>query len=224
MLGFDFDFTSPVSLGCVLGFVLLLVVWTRRSAGAAERIAKRAEALDTVQAWPPQAVRVLTRAQRNAYDLLRLAAPRSHIVLAQVPLTSFISVPTENPHSQWLSRAGRLCVDLMVCDANSRVVAAVNVRDTNESKRTISRHQRLIKNLEAARISVQTWQDGALPGEDDVRTWLRTCAPTSAEVVPKFDDRRLLPQPEIQELRLGGGRGRTMLRSLLKRDPKLAAH
>ena len=224
MLDFDFDFTSPVSLLGGFVFVLIVVLWLRRRANASREFAKRAEFLDTVEAWPPQAVRIMTLAQRKAYEFLREAAPRSHMVLAHVPLSSFISVPTEHPHSQWLSRAGRLCVDLMVCDSSSRVVAAVNVRDTNESKRTIGRHQRLTKNLEAARIAVQTWQDGALPGQNDVRSWLRAAVPTNSDVVPKFEDRRLLPQPEIQELRLGGGRGRAMLRSLMKRNPKVAVH
>jgi hypothetical protein len=226
MLGFDFgfDFTSPASLLGGFVFVLMVVLWLRSRANASGRSAKRAEFLDTVEAWPPQAVRVMTTAQRKAYDFLRQAAPRTHMVLAQVPLSSFISVPTEHPHSQWLGRAGRLCVDLMVCDASSRVVAAVNVRDTNESKRTISRHESLTKTLEAARISVQTWQDGALPGPDDVRSWLRATLPFNPETVPKFDDRRLLPQPEIQELRLGGGRGRAMLKSLFKRGRNVAAH
>ena len=224
MLDFDFDFTSPASLLGGFVFVLMVVLWLRSRGNGSGRSAKRAEFLDTVEAWPPQAVRVMTTAQRTAYDFLREAAPRSHVVLAQVPLSSFISVPTEHPHGPWLNRAGRICVDLMVCDSSSRVVAAVNVRDTNESKRTIGRHERLTKTLEAARISVQTWQDGALPGEDDVRTWLRATLPVNPEAVPKFDDRRLLPQPEIQELRVSGGRGRTILRSLLKRNPKVAAH
>ena len=41
-----------------------------RARGAAPR---RSENLDTVQAWPPEAARVLTIAERRAYDLLRSA-------------------------------------------------------------------------------------------------------------------------------------------------------
>lgn len=224
VLDFDFDFTSPAALLGGLVFVLMVLLWLRRLASGSGRSAKSADYLDTIQAWPPQAVRLMTTAQRKAYDCLRHAAPRGHVVLAQVPLLSFISVPTKHPHGQWLNRAGRLCVDLMVCDSSSRVVAAVNVRDANESKRTIGRHESLTKNLEAARIPVQTWQTGALPGEDDVRTWLRATMPIKSDVVPQFDDRRLLPQPEIQEVRVGDGRGRAMLRSLMKRNPKVGAH
>ncbi len=201
----NLDSTSFASLLFSV-LVLLSVLWSRRRATEAQRAARRSEFLDTVQAWPPQAVRVMTLAERQAYELLRRAVPRNYMVLAQVPLARFISVPTENPHGQWLNRAGRLSVDLLICDPSSRVVAAIDVRDNNESKRTANRHERLAKVLKAAHVPVHAWQDGALPSLHDVRALFQASARDDADVLPQSDDRRLLPQPEIRELMLGGPR------------------
>ncbi len=204
----NLDSTSFASLLFSV-LVLLSVLWSRRRTTIAQQAARRSEFLDTVVAWPPQAVRVMTLAERQAYELLRRAAPRNYMVLAQVPLARFISVPTENPHGQWLSRAGRLSVDLLVCDSSSRVVAAIDIRDNNESKRTASRHARLEKVLNAAHVPVHAWQDGALPSLNDVRAIFQAGARDDADGLPQSDDPRLLPQPEIRELMLGGGSRRT---------------
>jgi hypothetical protein len=37
-------------------------------------------------------------------------------------------VPTRHSYSDWLTRVGRLTVDLLVCDKSSRVVAVVDIR------------------------------------------------------------------------------------------------
>ena len=199
----NLDSTSFASLLFSV-LVLLSVLWSRRRTTIAQQAARRSEFLDTVVAWPPQAVRVMTLAERQAYELLRRATPRNYMVLAQVPLARFISVPTENPHGQWLNRAGRLSVDLLVCDPSSRVVAAVDVRDNNASKRTAGRHARLTKVLNAAHVPVHTWQDGALPSLHDVRTLFQASARDDSDSLPQSDDIRNLPQPEIRELMLGG--------------------
>ena len=63
---------------------------------------------------------------------MRKAMPRQ-LVLAQVPLARFISVPTRHSYSDWLTRVGRLTVDLLVCDKSSRVVAVVDIRTGGQS-------------------------------------------------------------------------------------------
>jgi Protein of unknown function (DUF2726) len=125
-------------------------------------------------------------------------------MLAQVPLSRFISVPTKNPHIQWLNRAGRLSVDLLVCDSSSRVVAAIEVRTRDESRRTVSRHERLAKVLAAAGVPVHDWQDAALPELREVRLMLASSGREDLSALPESDDRRLLPQPEIHELLASG--------------------
>ena len=144
---------DPISSAAMLASVVLLLGalwWRRRSMHAAR---PHDESLDTVQAWPPQAVRVMTLGERKAFEILRRALP-DHVVLAQVPLSRFISVPTRHPYVQWLTRAGRLGVDLLVCDFSSRAVAAVEVRTLDESARSAKRHRRLVEVLRAAGVTV----------------------------------------------------------------------
>ena len=200
---------DPTILASLLfSLLVVLVLWFRRRTSTAQQSTTKSQFLDTVQGWPPQAVRVMTLAERQAYELLRRAMPRNYMVLAQVPLARFISVPTENPHGQWLKRAGRLSVDLLVCDSSSRVVAAIDVRGENESKRTVERHDRLAKVLKAAHIAVHAWQEGALPSLQDVRVLFETSQRDDSDALPQSDDPRFLPQPEIRELMLGGDRRR----------------
>jgi hypothetical protein len=124
-----------------------------------------AEALDTLLDWEPVATRVLTTAEREAYHVLRKALP-DHMILGQVPVARFIKVPTKHPYSEWLRRVGSLCADLVVCDMASQVVAVVEVRQprSKENERAQRRHARMDKVLEAARIPVHVWLEGALPG------------------------------------------------------------
>jgi hypothetical protein len=166
----------------------------------------RDDSLDTVQAWPPQAVRVMTLGERQAFEVLRRALP-AHVVLSQVPLSRFISVPTRNPYQQWLQRAGRLAVDILVCDYSSRALAAIEVRTAEESERSAKRHERLMQVLRAAGVVVYEWNEDALPSVAEVRE-LFTTNPASPAKDPqaKIDagGRRLIPVAEISEVLADG--------------------
>jgi hypothetical protein len=161
--------------------------------------------LDTVQAWPPQAVRVMTLPERLAYGNLRRALPR-HMVLAQVPLSRFISVPPGNSYGQWLTRAGRLNVDLLVCDSSSRVIAAVEVRPPDQTQRSIARHQRLAEVLQAAGIKVHVWRETDLPTIAEVRDLFngKHGAALGDDLEVDLGGRHMIPVPEIQEFLLEG--------------------
>jgi Protein of unknown function (DUF2726) len=163
-------------------------------------VPKLEEGLDTIQAWPPQAVRVMTLGERQAYEVLKRALP-GHVILSQVPLSRFISVPTRNPYQLWLQRAGRLAVDLLVCDYSSRAVAAVEVRTADESKRSAKRHQRLVEVLRAAGIQVLEWDEDALPEVVNARE-LFIPKSEGKEAPTRIDanGRRLLPVPDIAEV------------------------
>jgi hypothetical protein len=197
-----FESTSAVVLfGAVV--LLLSAFWLRRR-HAAPRATETDDTLDTVQAWPPQAVRVMTLGERQAFEILRRAMP-GHVVLAQVPLSRFISVPTRFPYAQWLQRAGRLGVDLLVCDFSSRAVAAVEVRTADESARSAKRHQRLVEVLRAAGVTVHEWNEDDLPSVAEAREYFFPKASTAEEqaaVTP--GGRTLIPVAEIQELLADG--------------------
>jgi hypothetical protein len=160
-----------------------------------------ADALDTVAAWPPQAVRVLTLGERQAFDNLKRALP-GHVVLAQVPLSRFISVPTRNPYQMWLQRAGRLSVDLLVCDFSSRPVAAVEIRGSDEGPLAAKRHRRLTTVLRAAGLVVHEWDVDNLPAVPKVRELFMAKHQGLREVESTVDNagHKKLPLPEIEEV------------------------
>jgi hypothetical protein len=155
---------NPLFIGLALLLALLLVWWGVRSRAAQRDEAHATDGLDTVAAWPPQATRVLTTAEREVYDLLRSALP-AHMVLAQVPIQRFIKVPTRNSYAEWLRRVGQLSVDLVVCDRHSQVIAIVEVQAADEpvSGRVQRRRERLLRVLKAAEIPVHVWSASSLP-------------------------------------------------------------
>jgi len=191
----------------VLGATALLfaTLWWRHRAAAPRPQDASASALDTVQAWPPQAVRVMTLGERQAYEILKRALP-GYVVLSQVPLSRFISVPTRHPYQLWLQRAGRLAVDLLVCDHSSRAVAAVEVRTAEESQRAAKRHTRLIEVLRAAGVTVHEWNEDDLPGVSEARELFAPASRPTKEAPAKMDaaGRRMIPVPDIEEVLAAG--------------------
>lgn len=196
---------DPTALAILVACALMLAgLWLRHRGGAARQETDD-DTLDTVQAWPPQAVRVMTLGERQAYEILRRSLP-GHVVLAQVPLSRFISVPTRFPYSQWLQRAGRLGVDLLVCDFSSRAVAAVEVRTSDESARSAKRHQRLVEVLRAAGVTVHEWNEDKLPSVAEAHALFfpKASAAAEEENAVNREGRTMLPVAEIQELLADG--------------------
>ena len=195
---FDINFIAALTVSALL----LAWLWARRRGSRPpnrKARGKPSESLDTVQSWTPQAVRVLTLPERQAYDLMRKAMP-SQLVLAQVPLARFISVPTRHSYSDWLTRVGRLTVDLVVCDKSSRVVAVVDIRTDGQSERSIRRHERMVQVLNAAGIRVHQWRAEALPSAAEVRALFREQGMEVEEEVIGPGGRRMLPVPEMVEV------------------------
>lgn len=163
--------TTPV---IALVAVLCLVIgwwWLRQRSGSSPKERARPEdALDTVAAWPPESARVLTTPEQRAYQLLVRNLPPGYAVLAQVPLSRFLRVPTRHSYREWMRRVGRLNADLLVCDSTFQVLAVVNVRPEQgkDSERGVERHTRMDRVLRKAGLRVLNWREGALPTEDMV--------------------------------------------------------
>lgn len=193
-----FEPISPVLVAGVL-VLLTLVLLRMRSRRGPRRGQQARDALDTVAAWPPDSARVLSVHERQAYELLRRAMP-GMLVLAQVPLSRFLRVPTRHSYVDWLQRVGSLSADLLVCDAGSRVLAVIDIRSPNETERSRRRHERLTRVLKAAGVRVYTWREGALPSMADIRTSVAAdlappeAKPTASKPMP------LIPVPEIEEV------------------------
>jgi hypothetical protein len=150
------------SLAAPLTLVLLLTWLVMRWRSRQSARSSRREALDTVADWPPEAARVLSITERQAYDLLKRAMP-GYLVLGQVPLSRFVRVPARHSYGDWLQRVGSLSADLLICDSGSRVLAVIDIRNPEESARSSRRHERMARVLRAANIRVHEWREGQLP-------------------------------------------------------------
>jgi hypothetical protein len=204
------EFLPPIaSLALPATVLLLLTLFALRiRQRVKERRNSARQALDTVAAWPPEASRILTINERQAYDLLRRSMP-GFLVLAQVPLSRFLRVPSRHSYTDWLQRVGSLNADLLLCDSGSKVLAVIDIRSTQESERVRRRHERMARVLRAAGIHVFTWREGELPSASDLR---RTMAPliapssTTTKAVSVSRPMPLIPVADIAEVLSEGDR------------------
>lgn len=161
----------------VIGALLLYWFNRRRSqagtAASSNRSNRALDTVDTVIGWPPEATRIMTLRHRRAFDVLRRSVPEC-MVLAQVPLSRFIKVPTRLSYMEWLRRVGHVCIDLVVCDAASNVIAVIEISETDrtENERTRKRRQRIERVLRSAGIPLHVWNESWLPDPLAVRRLL----------------------------------------------------
>ena len=192
------DTQTTALLGAAILLLTLVMLRKRQRLGAPG--AARQDSLDTVADWPPQSVRVLTIAERQSYDLLRKALP-GFMVLAQVPLSRFVRVPSRHSYSEWLQRVGSLSADLLLCDSGSRVLAAIDVRSSSETDRGRRRHDRMARVLKAAGIKVYTWREDELPTLAQVRSLMGAELVRAAGLTPSVSrPMPLIPVAEMQEI------------------------
>ena len=127
--------------------------------------------LDTLIGWPPEATRVLRTSERLAFSTLKLALP-GYMVLAQVPIARFINVPKRNSYAEWMRRLGSQCVDFVICDVTSQVVAVIDVRppDAQLSERLRRRLDRVARTLTTVGIPIHVWHADALPSVEAARS------------------------------------------------------
>ena len=150
--------------------------------GAKQKSLTEIDNPDTVIGWTPQSSRIFSNSERNAHELLVSALP-GYTILGQVPLSRFIKVTSRYSYSQWLKRVGNHCVDLIVADHLSRVVAVIEVRSEHSpADHSSQKKDRVVRVLEAARISVFEWIDGEFPSISQIRALFR---------VPDFESEAL---------------------------------
>ncbi len=191
---------SPALFAAVLLLLTLLALRMRQQRQDSRRSSVR-DALDTVADWQPESSRVLSIHERQAYDVLRRALP-GMLVLAQVPLSRFLRVPTRHSYNDWMQRVGSLSADLLICDTGSRVLACVDIRSPQETERSRRRHERLARVLKAAGIRVYIWREGQMPSLSEVRNSL------AADLTPPDPSRKatasrpmpLIPVADIEEV------------------------
>ena len=177
---------TALQIALLLGLsVLLLFWWRRRRAAAARDEGADLDRIDTLTGWPPQASRVLTRSERLAFALLLQAVPE-HMILAQVPLSRFLTVPKRHSYADWLRRLGHQCADFVVCDTGFQVLAVVELQAEAEpaNERVRRRMERMSRSMKAAKIPLHFWTEGRLPSVDAVRKAINPAAPAAPAAPP----------------------------------------
>ena len=167
-----------------------LIWWLARRKGPPIRHEPPGERLDTLAGWPPEPTRILRSSERLAFSTLKLALP-GYLILAQVPLARFLSVPKRNSYAEWMRRLGNQCVDFVVCDVTSQVVAVVEVRppiDQLDDKVRV-RLDRVARALKAAKIPLHVWNEERLPSIEAAREKLLPNVPA----VPAFMAKKSMP-------------------------------
>ena len=160
-----------------------LIWWLARRKGPPIRHEPPGERLDTLAGWPPEPTRILRSSERLAFSTLKLALP-GYLILAQVPLARFLSVPKRNSYAEWMRRLGNQCVDFVICDVTSQVVAVVEVRPPIEQldEKVRVRLDRVARALKAAKIPLHVWNEERLPSIEAAREKLLPNVPA----VPAF--------------------------------------
>ena len=176
--------TFQILIVAVLLAALFAWWWQRRrgSGNGGNASEKDADRIDTVIGWPPKATRVFTSQERLAFNTLVRALPE-HMILSQVPLSRFLSVPKRNSYADWLRRIGYQCADFLVCDTAAQVVAVVEVQPLQTNERVRKRLTRMSRTLKAAKIPLQIWTEGALPSVEAAREAILP-KPADAPAVP----------------------------------------
>lgn len=162
-----------------LQIVLLLLIfllaapllwWLGRRLGRPRGEGAAADRIDTLIGWPPQATRVLSVPERQAFATLVRALPDA-MILAQVPLSRFLRVPKRHSYTDWLRRLGNQCADFVICDSNAQVLAVVELRAAAgpASDRTQRRLERMSRSLKAANLPLHVWNEGVLPSVEAIR-------------------------------------------------------
>ncbi len=173
---------EPYLIGALaLVAVLALAGWLYSRRATAVRSADSADdRLDTLAGWPPEATRILRNPERLAFSTLKLALP-GYMVFAQMPIARFVSVPKRNSYAEWMRRLGGHCVDFVVCDATSRVVAVVDVRqpEAQLNDRLRRRLARVTRVLKAAGIPLHVWIEDRLPSIEVARATILANAPAT---------------------------------------------
>jgi len=156
----------------------LPIVWWLAQKAPLPRQEPTGERLDTLAGWPPEPTRILRSSERLAFSTLKLALP-GYLILAQVPLARFLSVPKRNSYAEWMRRLGNQCVDFVVCDVTSQVIAVVEVRPPIEhlDDKVKVRLERVARSLKAAKIPLHVWNEEKLPTIEAAREKLVPSAP-----------------------------------------------
>lgn len=115
------------------------------------------------QAWPYEAVPVMSPIEKKFYWQLKRVFPTYHI-LAQVQLSQVIRPPRGKNEYKWLNKIWRMSLDYVVLDENLELVTVLELDDRSHLyKRRQEADQRKNKALKAAGVRLIRIQTNTMP-------------------------------------------------------------
>ena len=148
-----------------LAAVFAIAIGTRKRRASAE--------------WPVNARRVLTAPEQLLYHRLRAAFPEL-VVFGQVALSQLVEVRYVKGHHAVFNRISRLVADFVVCAADFRAIAVIELDDrSHQNERRADADRRKTAALEAAGIPLHRFNVKSLPSVEEIRNQVQPPVATS---------------------------------------------
>jgi hypothetical protein len=157
----------PAVMAGVAGLVALaLLGWfvLQRSAPVVHSRKQRAFRMED---WQPRTMRPLTPDELKALKLLRKALPEC-LLLPQIALARFLSVPQNRSYNHWFGSVGRRCVDFLICSEQGDVLGVIQLQ-SSKAKPSSEGTLRKFQALEMAQIPIWQIAKDDLPDTRTVR-------------------------------------------------------
>lgn len=124
----------------------------------------------TGETWPFIAKKPLTPPEQALYFRLIDALPQQ-IVLAQVPMTSFLRVRRGQTWSEWHSRISQKSVDYLICERDFSIVMAIELDDaSHDSPARVHADATKSRALTSAGVTLVRWRTTAMPDVAAIRS------------------------------------------------------
>ena len=119
--------------------------------------------------WPFSAKKPLSRVEQVLYYRLVQTLPEL-IVLAQVPMSSFLRVRRGRTWNEWFNRISQKSIDFLVCERDFAIVMAIELDDrTHDEPARKTSDKTKSSALTAAGVPLIRWPASALPDIGTIR-------------------------------------------------------
>jgi hypothetical protein len=134
--------------------------------------------------WPFTFRKPLSRVEQVLYFRLAQTLPE-FVVLAQVPLSSFLRVRRGRTWNEWYNRISQKSVDFLICERDFSVVMAVELDDgTHDAPDRARSDKTKSRALTAAGVRLVRWRANALPDVETIRRMVDGLRGQGAHQVP----------------------------------------
>ncbi|ROQ19865.1 uncharacterized protein DUF2726 [Marinimicrobium koreense] len=160
-----FDFLWWVILLCTAVVIIITLATPKKG----RKSPKSPFKYDPKAPWPFTKARLLTDAEKEAFDRLRDALPQ-HYIFAQVQLSQMMDVKPGHDFRQWFNRISRMSADFVVVSSDLDTVAAIEIDDTtHRDPKRMEADSKKAKALKAAGIKLVRWDARRVPKPEVIR-------------------------------------------------------